>query len=420
VKQPLALVGIADDLTGASDLALLLAEQGMSSTLALGLPAVDDRHSTSSLVVALKTRTCPAEEAVTRSLEVADWALGQGAKQLFFKYCSTFDSTPEGNIGPVTESLRRHVNQSLAVVCPAFPANGRTVRNGQLLVNGVLLEESPMRDHPLTPMTKSDLPTLMNEQTEPGATGLVPLEVVRKGASAVRLLLDQLSREGRRFAVLDAETDEDLLVLGAACVGDTLVTGASGLALGLPAQMGVDHGPATAALPRLAGHPVILAGSCSRATRQQVQHAKQHMRTLLADPLILAQQPDALETLLQQAEAAWEQGPLIVHSAADPGAVQRAQEALGQEQAAHMVEDTLARIARRLARRGASKFLVAGGESSGAVARALQAQQFQTGPRIAPGVPWMVRADGHPQVFAFKSGNFGSETFFEDALALLP
>lgn len=423
MNKALQFLGIADDLTGASDLALTLTEQGMASTLQLGITDDFTPPETPALVVALKTRTCSPEKAVNTSCAVAAAGLGFGVEQVFFKVCSTFDSTAEGNIGPVSDALRTLLKEELVIVCPAFPDNGRTVLNGCLFVNGVPLAESPMRNHPLTPMRRSDLVTMMDEQTTLGATGLVPLAMVRQGAGAVDARLTELKGEGRRFAIADAVSNDDLLTLGRAAQNRRLLTGASGLALGLPANFGFipgNHNEAQAKLPRLAGFPVVVAGSCSEATRGQVARFGEASERINVDPVALAQNAESLETLSEKARAAWQKGPVLISSSGSRESVRQAQELLGIAAAADVVEHALAHIAGRLARAGAGKFIVAGGETSGAVARELGATRLRTGARIAPGVPWMVRDGNTPQLLAFKSGNFGGEDFFHEALDLLP
>jgi uncharacterized protein YgbK (DUF1537 family) len=421
LETHLKLLGIADDFTGASDLALMLAQQGMPVTQVIGQPEAAYRADTPAVVIALKIRSCPAVSAIEQSLRAAEWGLGQSAQQLFFKYCSTFDSTPGGNIGPVTDALLQRLDAELTVLCPAFPDNGRTVNNGLLYVNGVPLGDSPMRHHPLNPMMQSNLLQLMDEQTNAGASGLVPLSKVREGKDAIAAELDKLRSQGRRFAVIDALTNADLLALGHAVSDMKVVTGAAGLAMGLPANFGYPgHSDACISLPALQGHPVVIAGSCSSATRAQVAHMQERHWSLQVDPLALANGEQSTGALCQQAEAAWQQGPVVIHSAAQPQQIQQAQQVLGTENAAAKVEAALSAVARHLADAGAQKFIIAGGETSGAVATALQLKALRTGPAIAPGVPWMLSDGSTPLLLAFKSGNFGAEDFFQHAMGMLP
>lgn len=416
-------MGIADDFTGASDLALMFAEHGMASSLFLGIPDEHCPVETDAVVVALKSRTSPAAEAIAQSLRVAHWSMAHDADHIYFKYCSTFDSTEEGNIGPVADALLSLLDQPLTIVCPAFPENGRQIIDGRLIVNGVPLADSPMRDHPLTPMRESSLVTLMDAQTHHGATAQLSLETVRAGAPALRRAIDQASLAGYRYLVPDIETDEDLVHLARGLKGMRLVTGASGLALGLPEWFGIEgeqHAPQCASLPRLAGPPVLIAGSASEATRSQLAAIGKHIDPIIVDPIALARKADSVEALCERAGAQWQAGPALIQADQRPGAVRRAQEALGRDRAAQLVEDTLSTIASHLAAAGACKFIIAGGETSGAVAAALGANGLRTGPRIAPGVPWMLLGGETPQILAFKSGNFGGENFFLDAMGQLP
>ncbi len=414
---------IADDFTGASDLALMLAERGMATTQVLDMSGNIEAGASQAIVVALKSRTSPVEDAVRDSVAAARWLLGNGARQLLFKYCSTFDSTPVGNIGPVTESLLSLVGEDITVVCPAFPDNGRTVRDGKLYVNGVPLAESPMRDHPLTPMRESSLLKLMDAQTSAGASGLIPLETVRTGSDAISKAISKLQGEGRRYAITDIESNADLEAVGEACRDLRLVTGAAGIATGLApnfTQGNQELVSACESLPGLPGHPLIISGSCSPATREQVKVMRASHFSLEVSPLELASGNQNAQTISKEAATAWREGPVMIFAGSEPDKVAEAQSVLGRERAATMVETTLAEVAIRLASEGCCKFIVAGGETSGAVAKALRIRTLRTGPRIDAGVPWMIRAEGQNQVLAFKSGNFGARSFFLDAMKMLP
>ncbi len=420
--MPLQLACIADDITGASDLALTLASHGMSVTQVMGVPGMDVHIETDAVVIALKIRTAPTELALQQATATAQQCLHLGASQLYFKYCSTFDSTPAGNIGPVTDALLACVGEDFTVVCPAFPANNRTIRDGLLYVSGVPLAESSMRHHPLTPMTRSSLLQLMDEQTAPGASGLVKLECVRKGVAAVRQQLKALRSAGKRYAVLDSETDTDLMTAAAACKELKLITGASALAMGLPMNFRTagDDFSAFARIPaNLPGHPVVIAGSCSEATRQQVAFMSRACTSIVIDPQALHQDAFYLRQLQALAKQAWLQGPVLIYSSAEEGQVRRAQQILGFEKSAAMIEHVLASLAACLADAGACQFIIAGGETSGAVAEALQIKQLQTGPKIDEGIPWMIATEPCPMVLAFKSGNFGKEDFFIQAIDML-
>ncbi|HKJ17957.1 MAG TPA: 3-oxo-tetronate kinase [Xanthomonadales bacterium] len=414
---------IADDFTGASDLALMLAERGMATTQVLNMAGEVDLGHSNAVVIALKTRTSSVENAVRESLASSDWLLDKGASQLFFKYCSTFDSTSQGNIGPVADVLLERVEQDITVVCPAFPETGRTIRNGNLYVNGQLLAESPMRNHPLTPMRESSLLKMMDAQTRPGSSGLISLETVRSGSPAVKESIEKLKSDGIRYAVTDIETNSDLEVVGQACKGMRLVTGAAGIALGLVPNFDGFAGVAESAcepLPKLPGFPLVLSGSCSVATRKQVEVMRAEHFSIEVNPFDIASGDQSAEHIGRQVADAWQEGPVLVFACSDPQEVLKAQGELGREQSALMIEKTLAEVAQKLAGLGCHKFIVAGGETSGAVAQSLGVNALKTGPRIAPGVPWMIRADGQNQVMAFKSGNFGAGTFFLDAMDMLP
>jgi uncharacterized protein YgbK (DUF1537 family) len=423
--MPLQLACIADDITGASDLALILASNGMSVSLVLGVPPDNIEIHSDAVVVALKIRTAPVETAVSQAEVSARRLLALGASQLYFKYCSTFDSTDQGNIGPVTEALLKMVEAEFTVVCPAFPAAGRIIKDGVLYVGGVPLAESSMRHHPLTPMTRSSLLELMNAQTRAGSSGLVDLNTVRSGSEAILNRFVALQDNGIRFAVTDAESDDDLLKIAAACEDMKLLTGASALATGLPNNFRnrglVSRTTAHAEFPSdLPGHPVILAGSCSEATRGQVAFMARSHSSIVVDPQKLNENQDHVKQLCTKASESWRQGPVLIYSSANPQDVRDAQAKLGPEKSAELVEQALGTIATELAAKGASKFIVAGGETSGAVAKALGIKLLETGPKIDVGVPWMISNENHPKVLAFKSGNFGEEDFFIKAMAMLP
>lgn len=414
---------IADDITGASDVSLMLAEHGMSSCQLMSATGGAGAPGAESAVFALKSRTAEPRNAVEQSLAAARWLLDQGASQLLFKYCSTFDSTPRGNIGPVTDALMEMTGASVTLVCPAFPETGRTIRQSNLFVDGELLERSSMRNHPLTPMRNSNLLELMDAQTRRGASAAISLETVREGADAVRKEIDALGAQGFRYLIPDIEENADLQIVGQACKGMPLVTGASGIAMGLAANFkGSDHSTHRAyePLPTLPGHALVLAGSCSTATRAQVKAFQARHHAIEINPLDLAADVTSIETLAAGVGFALKAGPVLVHSSAAPEAVERAQRELGAERAASLVEQALSSIASHLHALGCRKFITAGGETSGAVSAALGLGLLHTGPRIAAGVPWMVDRDNGGLVIAFKSGNFGGETFFLDALEMLP
>ncbi len=418
------LGAIADDLTGATDLALTLAREGMRTVQTVGVPPVDfDFAGIDAVVVALKSRTIPAADAVALSREALVCLAGAGARQIIFKYCSTFDSTPAGNIGPVTEALMDDLGADLAIVCPAFPTNGRTVYRGHLFVGDQLLSESPMKDHPLTPMTDSSLVRLMQAQTR-SSVGLVTREVVARGAAAVRNAFASARSGGHRVVVVDAITDDDLRVIGEAAADLKLVTGGSGIAIGLPENfrraglLGENTGARRFEAP--AGRSVMLAGSCSAATRGQIEAAiAAGTPSFRIDPLAIAEGSVSPRAVVDWVAASADAVPLV-YSSADPEAVRAAQARLGRERAGELVEHFLADVAAALRERGYSRFLVAGGETSGAVVGALGVSALLIGPEIDPGVPWTHSlGDDRPVALALKSGNFGGVDFFSKAWRVL-
>ncbi|MDB5591736.1 3-oxo-tetronate kinase [Enterovirga sp.] len=422
----LVLGCIADDLTGATDLGLTLARGGLKVVQVTGVPSEADLpRDADAVVVALKSRTIPAAEAVEMSLQSADILLRAGAQRLFFKYCSTFDSTDEGNIGPVAEALLERVGASLAVVTPAFPTNGRTVFQGHLFVGRQLLSDSPMRDHPLTPMRDANLVAVLGRQTRK-PVGLVPFGTVEGGPAALRQALDRLAAEGVGFAVVDALTDRHLTDLGEAVADMPLVTGGSGLALGLPAAYRARglvrqrSGAQMAAPPP--GRSAILAGSCSAATRAQVSRARQAgLPARQVSPADIASgRLDAASLLVWAAEQDGGR-PVLLYSTAEPDAVAAAQQALGRERAATLIESCFAEVARGLVRDlGVTRLVVAGGETSGAVVAGLGVTALEIGPEIDPGVPWTLSVAEPRLALALKSGNFGAEDFFLKAWEALP
>ena len=412
---------IADDLTGATDLALMLAREGMSTIQTTGVPDASlDFSDADAVVVALKSRTIPASEAVTQSLAAAQALRAAGAKHYFFKYCSTFDSTDQGNIGPVADSLLGFAGGDFTLACPAFPANGRTVYQGHLFVNGVPLNESSMKDHPLTPMRDANLVRVLQRQTRL-SVGLVPFDAVAAGADAIRAAFARQKAAGHRIVIVDALTDEHLRAIGAAAYDLALVTGGSGVAMGLPRAYGVAP-PATAdrRMPAPRGRAAILAGSCSAATRAQVAAAvKAGVPAFQVDPLALASGAQNAETVLAWIVRQDANGPLLIYSSADPDSVDRVQDKLGRARAGELVEALLAAVARALPGMGFARLIVAGGETAGAAVAALGVKALRIGPEIDPGVPWTRSLQGDDLALALKSGNFGAPDFFLKAWDLL-
>ncbi|NIC04133.1 3-oxo-tetronate kinase [Billgrantia bachuensis] len=423
----LVLGAIADDFTGATDLANNLVRAGMRCVQTIGVPQAGvDLGDVDAVVVALKSRSTPAEQAVADSLAALDWLQSQGARQVFFKYCSTFDSTDAGNIGPVADSLMQRLDARQTVMVPAFPANGRTVYQGHLFVGDRLLNECGMQHHPLNPMTDADLVRVLGRQT-PHAVGLLARPVLASGIEATRAHLAALAAERVRHVICDALDENDLALLAEAVVDYPLVTGGSGLGQALPEQYRRRGWLAEVSEPgRLApatGSALVLSGSCSRATLGQVARFLEGQPGFALDPLALAEGDAHLEAALVFArEALAKGGPALVYASADPERVQAAQAALGVERAGELVEQALGRLARILVDEGAGRLVVAGGETSGAVVSALGIRQLRIGGQIDPGVPWtQAPLDGReaPLSLALKSGNFGAEDFFSHAFTVL-
>ncbi|MBC2774714.1 four-carbon acid sugar kinase family protein [Rhizobium sp. AQ_MP] len=419
------LGAIADDLTGASDLALMLSREGMRTIQTIGVPKGGlDLSGVDAVVVALKSRTNPAAEAVAMSLEALSFLQMAGATQFLFKYCSTFDSSPAGNIGPVTEALMQALGTDLTIVCPAFPANGRTIYKGHLFVGDQLLSDSPMRNHPLTPMTDSSLVRLMAGQSKL-KVGLVNHATVGEGAAAVLQAFEAARARGEQALVVDALTDADLRAIGEASAGLSLITGGSGIALGLPENFRraglLKAADDARAFSAPAGRSMILAGSCSEATRGQIRHAiEAGVPALKLDPIEIAEGRFMVDEAVSWALAQSAKAPLI-YSSAEPEEVKAAQAALGRERAGSLIEQFLAETALGLEAAGVSRLIVAGGETSGAVVGALSPDALFIGPEIDPGVPWTLTVgQRQPMALALKSGNFGAPDFFLKAWDLLP
>jgi uncharacterized protein YgbK (DUF1537 family) len=408
---------IADDFTGATDVASMLVRAGMRTVQVIGVPQ-GAAPQADAVVVALKSRTVPAEVAVAESLAALRWLQGAGARQFYFKYCSTFDSTPLGNIGPVAEALLAELGSDFTIACPAFPENGRTVFRGHLFVGDKLLNESGMQDHPLTPMTDANLVRVLQAQCQ-GRVGLTSYDVVARGAHALREHLQVLRDGGHRFAVVDAIDDAALRIMAEACAGLPLITAGSGVALGLPAvyekQGWLKPDAQAAALPAVGGRAAVLSGSCSQATNAQVEHwLQQGKPAFRVDAKVLAGGIDQAQEALRWA-AAQGDTPVLVYATSTPQAVRAIQAELGAQRAGELVEHCLARVAAGLVEAGVRRLVVAGGETSGAVAQALGVQQLRIGAAIDPGVPW-TQVQGRAQLLALKSGNFGTVDFFSKAL----
>ncbi|VTU40036.1 3-oxo-tetronate kinase [Variovorax sp. PBL-E5] len=414
---------IADDFTGATDLANNLVRAGMRVVQTVGVPAAPPAAEVDAVVVALKSRTIAPADAVAQSLAALHWLRAQGARQIYFKYCSTFDSTARGNIGPVAEALMDALGCDFTIAAPAFPDNQRTVFKGYLFVGDVLLDESGMQNHPLTPMTDPNLVRVLQAQTR-RKVGLIDHRSVAQGAAAVRERIAHLRNEGVGIAIVDAVSNDDLLRLGPALADMPLVTAGSGVAIGLAANFGLAPSSTAGTLPPAAGQRAVVSGSCSLATHRQVQHFIAAGGAAFAvDPLQIAAGVDVVAQALAWAAPRLDRGPVLVYSTADPVAVKTVQARLGVEEAGAMVEHAIAAIARGLVERGVRQLIVAGGETSGACVQSLGIAQLQIGAQIDPGVPWChARAEAASGVdlhVALKSGNFGADDFFSKAFKVL-
>ena len=408
---------IADDFTGATDLASMIVRNGMRTVQLIGVPGSDTPvPDADAVVVALKSRTAPVGQAVGESLAALEWLRRAGCRQFFFKYCSTFDSTDEGNIGPVADALVAALDCGFALANPAFPANARSVYQGHLFVGGALLNESGMENHQLTPMKDANLVRVLGRQTD-GTVGLVPYATVEQGADAIRRAMTALKEQGRRYAIVDAVSDAHLIEIGRAAEHHALITGGSGVAMGLPENFrraGVLPARTdSAALPSVSGHAAVLAGSCSRATLFQIGTAREHVPTLELDPLGTPDAAALSAHALAWAEGRLETRPVVIAASAPPDKVAALQQRLGRDAAGALVEHALAAIAEGLVARGVRRLVVAGGETSGAVVSRLGVRSLRIGAEIDPGVPWTY-AEGAaaPLLLALKSGNFGARDFF--------
>src|SRR5262245_6760090 len=422
---------IADDFTGATDLANNLVRAGMRTVQTIGVPERGEvPPDADAVVVALKSRTIPASEAVAQSLAALEWLQEQEVEQIYFKYCSTFDSTPQGNIGPVTDALLDALHgpgRGFTIACPAFPENKRSVFKGYLFAGDVLLNESGMQNHPLTPMTDPNLVRVLQAQTQ-RRVGLVAHDVVARGPGAIAERVQALQAEGIGVAVVDAIDNEDLMRIGPALDRLPLVTAGSGIAIGLPqnwrARGLLAEGARADRLPPAAGYRAVVSGSCSVATNAQVVHFKsQGGQAFAIDPLALAGGEDVVARALAFAVPLLADGPVLVYATAEPSAVRAVQEQLGLARAGEMVEHALSAIARGLVEAGVDQLVVAGGETSGAVVQALGVRAMTIGPQIDPGVPWTAAhspaCGGQALHLALKSGNFGTADFFMKSFARL-
>ncbi|WP_396916330.1 3-oxo-tetronate kinase [Mycolicibacterium sp.] len=400
---------VADDFTGATDLAGMFARHGLPTLVVRGVPSDLPATGAEVVVVALKSRTAPADAAVRESVAALKWLREQGCQRFYFKYCSTFDSTPQGNIGPVMDALMSELDTAFTVACPALPVNGRTVYNGHLFVGTDLLHESSMRNHPLTPMDDANLVRLLNRQTS-GPVGLISWKTVASGTEAIRDAFAEQRGAGVRVAVVDAIADQDLVALGEACAELPLVTAASGLATGLLTTLRLDFG-APPSVPRVGGACAVVAGSASKTTAAQIGAMRAHHPAFEISAEAVLSGSDVVSEALDWAAPRLAKGPVLVHTVAGRVNVK----------ASEKLELTMAAIACGLVSAGVRRLVVAGGETSGAVVNELGVRTLHIGPEISPGVPWTFTLDGpQPIALALKSGNFGSVDLFTRAFEVLP
>ncbi|MDA9425437.1 MULTISPECIES: 3-oxo-tetronate kinase [Bradyrhizobium] len=421
----LALGCIADDYTGASDLANTLTRAGLRTVQTIGIPADDlALPEVDAVVVSLKSRSIEAGLAVSRSRAADKWLRGRGAGHVLFKICSTFDSTDAGNIGPVMDALRADCGEAVVLVTPAFPETGRTVYQGNLFVGAVPLNESPLKDHPLNPMHDSNLVRVLARQSRT-QIGLVDLATVTRGADAVRARLTELAGKGIGAAIIDAVFDHDLETIGLVAAEHRLSVGASGIGLGLARALvstgKVEPGAASSESGAVVGGPAAcLAGSCSQATLRQIASAERVMPVLHLDPDRILTGTGEAQRALDWAMPRLAEGPVLIASSSTPDQVAALQARHGRDAAGHAIEQAMADIAESLVKSGVRRLIVAGGETSGAVVDRLNIPGFLVGVEIAAGVP-VLRAVGaeSDMLLALKSGNFGGAEFFSDALRLM-
>ncbi|MDB3928475.1 four-carbon acid sugar kinase family protein [Paracoccaceae bacterium] len=417
---------IADDYTGATDIASMLVRGGMRTVQTIGIPSEKLAKSlqADAVVIALKSRSIAPEAAVAQSLEALARLQALGAKQIFFKYCSTFDSTPQGNIGPVSDALCAAIGAGTITHIPALPVNGRSVYQGHLFVGADLLNQSGMESHPLTPMTDANLVRWLGQQTT-RRVALIGTDLLQQGIEAVQGALTNLGETGGGHVIGDTTRDSDLALWADVLRNAPLVAGGSGLATSL-ARCHMAGQPAQALAPPRGGNDgntLILAGSCSKTTLAQIETFRsQGGQCIHLDPLACGREDDHVNTLLTKVSDILKSTPVLVYASGTPQSVQAVQEKLGREQAGALIEAAFAEIARQaVPLPQTNRLVVAGGETSGAVVSALGITALQIGPEIDPGVPWTLALDTDGNIIlpiALKSGNFGAMDFFCKTLKL--
>ncbi|RWR01451.1 membrane protein [[Pantoea] beijingensis] len=410
---------IADDFTGATDIASFLVNNGMATVQFNGCPTQGFTEQADALVVSLKTRSCPTDLAVSAALNALRWLQQQGCSHFYFKYCSTFDSTERGNIGPVTDALLLALDETLTIISPALPVNGRSVYKGYLFVGDVLLAESGMRNHPITPMRDSYLPRLMDAQAS-GKCGVIDAQSIERGVQTVKQQLIQRQAEGFRYVVLDALSEQHLITQGAAVADMKLVTGGSGLAIGIARQWQRETSlpPLQGAMWQRSGRSVVLSGSCSERTNEQVAHYRQlaPSQSVDVEPLLAGELTvEAYAHTLAEWVLAQPTSPApLVYATSAPEVLHVIQQRFGVEKSSSVIEALFSRLAGELCQAGIGNFIVAGGETSSAITQTLNVHAFHIGPSVSPGVPW-IKAINQPVYLLLKSGNFGDINFFARA-----
>lgn len=410
---------IADDYTGATDIASMLREGGLRVIQYLGVPEGVNNAPADVIIIALKSRSAPKSEAVQESIEALKWLETSGCKQYYFKYCSTFDSTDEGNIGPVIEALMTALELDFTIACPAYPENARTVYNGHLFVGQKLLSESGMQNHPLNPMTDSNLVHVLQKQTHL-KVGLLDSQWNRNGCSNKKV--NELKKSGIKVAITDAIEDTDLLRLVEVFGDLKLLTGGSGLALGLSAYYQskgyISLNNESFTVKRIDGYAAVISGSCSKMTLKQIAKMKESHSSFKLDMNLILNK-NQFEKFIKDVINQLGEKPILVYSSEEPDKVKENQLALGGNKAGRIIEDALTKVATKIVEKGVSKLVVAGGETSGAIVKALGVKALKIGQVIAPGVPWTQTLEGKPLALALKSGNFGDEYFFIKAFKKL-
>ena len=422
--MPPILGCIADDFTGATDLANMLVRGGLRTVQLLGVPEEDySLTNIDAVIIALKSRTIQPSEAILQSLKSLKWLRKAGTQQFFFKYCSTFDSTDKGNIGPVTEALMAELDVKFTIANPAFPETGRTVFKGHLFVGDSLLSDTHMNKHPLTPMTESNLVTILEKQTQ-GNIGLIQHNEIEAGPTALKNSFKKLTKSGFSIAVTDSITDKHLHMLGEALADFKLITGGSGIAIGLPENYRksglVNLSQNASKLEPVKGPCLILSGSCSQATLNQIAEFSRDHPSFKLNPIDIDLNPNAVKEAISWAQPRIKKGPVLIYASASSDEVKLAQKTLGADRAGSLIENAMGSIAKTLVDDGVRRLVVAGGETAGAVVGALKIKSLQIGEQIDPGVPGTITIQEPKIALALKSGNFGTKDFFQKALKIMP